>query len=74
MTHDDSPTFIIQGTVDKIIPVPQSIAFDQALKNAGVPEQLTLLPGITHGFRFQIGSLNLALAVRAFLNRVGVGS
>ena len=72
ITHvsaDDPPTYIIQGDADKIIPVPESIAFDKALKSVGVAEKLTILHGTPHGFRFHIGPLNLAADVRAFLAR-----
>ena len=70
VSSDASPTFIIQGTADKVIIPASSTAFDQALKGAGVMEQLTFLEGIPHGFRFRVGSRDLAAEVRAFLDRV----
>lgn len=70
VSPDDAPAFLIQGTADKIIPVSQTVAFDEALKDAGVAESLTLLPGVPHGFRFRIKTLDLAAEVRAFLDRV----
>lgn len=71
ITHvsaDDPPTYIIQGDADKIIPVADTVAFDAALKAVGVPEQLTIVKGIPHGFRFHISEINLAASVRSFLS------
>lgn len=70
VSPDDAPTYIIQGTADKVIIPASSTAFDQALKDAGVIEQLTFLNGIPHGFRFQVGSRNLGTEVLTFLDRV----
>lgn len=70
VTPDDAPTYIIQGTADKVIIPESSIAFDQALKDAGVTEQLTFLNGIPHGFRFHVGQRNLAAEVLTFLDKV----
>jgi acetyl esterase/lipase len=68
VSRDDPPTFIIQGTADKIIPTSQSTELADALRAAGVSVQLTFLPGITHGFRLRIGGYSLVPSVLAFLD------
>lgn len=70
VTPDDAPIFIAQGTADKATIAETNIAFDQALKSAGVAQQLVVLQGISHGFRFQISTLDLGAEARAFLDRV----
>jgi acetyl esterase/lipase len=70
VSPDDPPTYLIQGTADKVVIPESTIAFDQALKDAGVMEQLTFLNGIPHGFRFHVGARDLGAEVRAFLDRV----
>jgi acetyl esterase/lipase len=69
VTANDPPMFIIHGTADRIVPYQQSVELDTALKDAGVPEQLTLESGVTHGFRFRIGALDLLPQVVSFLDR-----
>lgn len=70
VSQDDAPTFIAQGTADKATIADTTVAFDRALKDAGVPEELALLQGIPHGFRFRLSTLNLGAEARAFLDRV----
>lgn len=78
VTPDDPPMFIIQGTGDQIVAPDQSINFAAALADAGVPVELTILPGATHGFRFRGRSVDLMPSLLNFLdqslNRVPAGS
>jgi len=60
VTSDDAPTYLVQGSADKIIPVAQTTTFHQALREAGVKSSLQILPGVPHGFRFFLKHLNLA--------------
>lgn len=45
------PTLLIHGTVDLDVDYKQSVQMADALKNLGVPHQLILLEGASHGFR-----------------------
>ncbi|MET0337829.1 MAG: alpha/beta hydrolase [Caulobacter sp.] len=47
---DDPPFLLIHGEADKVVPASQSIAFAKALKYAGVPSDLVLIPGADHSF------------------------
>jgi acetyl esterase/lipase len=62
------PFLIFQGTRDKIVPYQGTIAFNQALSDAGNSAQLVLLDGATHGFHFSVGRTDLLPQVIAFLN------
>ncbi len=68
VTPDDPPMYIIQGTADRIVAPDQSSNFASALRDAGVPVELTILPGAAHGFRFRVGGLDLMPQVLAFLD------
>jgi acetyl esterase/lipase len=46
----DPPTLLVHGTADTLVPPTQSEAFDAALKKAGVPVEVVLLPGANHGW------------------------
>lgn len=46
----DPPALIMHGDGDHAVPPGQSIAFDKALKAAGVSSTLVLVPGADHGF------------------------
>jgi acetyl esterase/lipase len=66
----DPPFLIFQGSTDKANPLPQSLSFAQALRRAGVPTQVVVLPGVPHGFRLKLdhGKVNLLPQIVAFLN------
>jgi acetyl esterase/lipase len=71
----DPPTLIFQGGADTGVPPDQSQRFADALTAAGVPNQLVFLPGIGHGFKFQIGRMSLVPFTVAFLdNALGLNS
>jgi dipeptidyl aminopeptidase/acylaminoacyl peptidase len=46
-----TPTLIVHGTEDIIVPVSQSYEFFRALKDHGVPTELVVYPREPHGFR-----------------------
>jgi acetyl esterase/lipase len=48
-TKDDPPFLIQQGDKDNLVPVGQSQALDSALKEAGVPVEIMIVPGAGHG-------------------------
>ena len=50
VTADDPPFLIMHGGDDPTVPVEQSIAFDQALRDAGVGSTLLIIDGAGHGF------------------------
>jgi dipeptidyl aminopeptidase/acylaminoacyl peptidase len=53
VTHVDSkdpPALLIHGEVDRVVPVSQSRAFDQALKAKGVAAELIVIPAVDHSF------------------------
>jgi acetyl esterase/lipase len=64
----DPPTLIFHGENDKGVPPDQSVEFAAALRNAGVPNTLILIPGAAHGFHFRAGGEDLAPEVAAFLD------
>lgn len=49
VTRDDAPTLILHGDQDKLVPLVQSELLAAALRKAGVPVTLKVLPGAAHG-------------------------
>jgi len=49
------PTFLLHATDDLVVPVENSLAFYQALKNQGVPAEMHIYPEGGHGFSLAIG-------------------
>ena len=49
VTPDDPPFLLIHGDADKTVPYQQSQLMEAALKKAGVPVKLVILPGLDHG-------------------------
>ncbi len=64
ISRDDPPFLHLHGTADETVPVGQSVAFDRALRAAGVPSTLLLAEGAGHAF-FSPKVLGL---MRAFLD------
>jgi acetyl esterase/lipase len=53
VTHvsaDDPPTLIIHGDADKLVPIEQAEAIVAKLKDAGVPAELVVKKGASHGW------------------------
>jgi acetyl esterase/lipase len=68
VTPDDPPMALFQGTNDRIVAPDQPTELAQALRAAGVPAQLHLLEGRTHGFRFRGRRVDLLPGILAFLD------
>jgi len=52
ITADDAPFFAFHGTNDERVNCEQSVKFDAALKNAGVPSLFVPITGSGHGIPF----------------------
>jgi len=50
ITPSASPMFILHGDHDPIVPLQQSVEFNDALQKAGVESHLTVIKGGGHGF------------------------
>ncbi len=61
----DPPTLIAHGRQDPLVPMSQSQLFEEALRKAGVPVQLHLVPGAGHS----VTQMNLDREVAAFFDR-----
>jgi dipeptidyl aminopeptidase/acylaminoacyl peptidase len=48
LTPDDPPTLVLHGTIDQIVPVRQSDALVDKLKELGVPYRYERLEGWPH--------------------------
>lgn len=69
VSPSSAPTLLIQGGSDPLVPVSQSVELAQALKAAGVRNQLLILPGGGHDLNFPAGtSRNLVTQILEFLN------
>jgi acetyl esterase/lipase len=67
VTRDTPPVLLIHGDADLHVPLDQSRRLAAALNAAGVPHQLTVVPGARHGFDFHIGRRDLLPDILAFL-------
>ncbi|HWI62484.1 MAG TPA: alpha/beta hydrolase [Symbiobacteriaceae bacterium] len=56
VTKDDPPVLSIHGQDDKIVPLSQPESLHEALRKAGVQEQLVVVPGYGHNVAY-IGSV-----------------
>lgn len=65
VTAATPPMLIIHGTLDKTVPVQQSLTLDAALRKAGVHSELLLLPGIGHQFVGDSADATHAASVQA---------
>jgi acetyl esterase/lipase len=50
VTPDDAPTLIIHGDADKLVPIQQAELIITKLKEAGIPAQLVVKQGASHGW------------------------
>jgi acetyl esterase/lipase len=64
----DPPTFLVHGANDPLVPVSQSEELAAALRDAGVPRQLVVIPGGGHDLDFPIKTpRNLVFRILEFL-------
>lgn len=65
----DPPTFLVHGGTDPLVPVSQSQELAAALRQAGVPNQLVVIPGAGHDLDFPIKTpRNLLFQILEFLD------
>lgn len=65
ISKDDPPFLIMHGDKDPMVPLAQSEMLRDALKSAGVPVELKVIPGAGHGF----GSRQIFRQVLAFFDK-----
>lgn len=66
---NDPPVLILHGTGDKTVDYHQSEMFDEALKKAGTPHELILIPGAPHTFHLQPKQRDLRPVVLGFFDK-----
>ncbi len=66
---DGPPILILHGTADKTVDVKQSEDFAQALKRAGAPHELVIIPDAPHTFHLQPKERDLRPMVLGFFDR-----
>jgi acetyl esterase/lipase len=73
--HADVPPILtLQGTEDKLVPVSQAEALDDAVRRAGGYHQLHLVQGGVHSFHLQPPQEDLRSVVLGFLRAILVGA
>ncbi|MGB8167625.1 MAG: alpha/beta hydrolase [Chthoniobacteraceae bacterium] len=66
---DGPPILILHGTADTTVDVSQSEGFAEALKKAGAPHELVIIPGAPHTFDLQPKQRDLRPVVLGFFDR-----
>lgn len=66
---DNPPILILHGTADKTVDVSQSERFAEALKKAGAPHELLIIPDASHSFHLQPKQRDLRPVVLGFFDR-----
>jgi acetyl esterase/lipase len=66
------PVISVHGDDDGTVPYTQSVRLHEALKQAGIPQQLVTIPGGKHGGFSRDESRRAFAAIDAFLDRVGL--
>lgn len=66
VTKDDAPFLLVHGDRDGLVPAGQSQLLHEALRAAGVPSAIHIIPGAGHGFR---GGPEMDPLVDEFLDR-----
>ncbi|MBT6630786.1 MAG: prolyl oligopeptidase family serine peptidase [Gemmatimonadetes bacterium] len=54
VSADCPPMLIIHGEIDPTVPLEESLIFHDALTAAGVDSTLNILPGIEHGWNWNL--------------------
>lgn len=65
----DPPMLLLHGTADATVPVRQSELLAAALKQAGVPHELVIVPGAPHSFHLEPRQKDLRPIVIGFFDR-----
>lgn len=65
----DPPFLILHGTADKLVPVEQSEILARALKQAGVEQELVVIPDAPHSFHLQPKQRDLRPLVLGFFDK-----
>jgi dipeptidyl aminopeptidase/acylaminoacyl peptidase len=52
----DPPMFLVHGEIDNLVPLAQSTVFQEALTQAGVPNQLLVVKNAGHSFKPKPGT------------------
>src|SRR6185295_9325225 len=68
-TKDDPPMLILHGTKDTIVPLAQSALLAEALKKAGVAQELVVVEGARHSFHLEPKEQDLRPKVLGFFDR-----
>jgi len=68
-TKDDPPALILHGTKDALVPVAQSQLLSDALKKAGVEQELVVVEGAPHSFHLQPKEQDLRPKALAFFDK-----
>ncbi len=72
LTHvdkNDPPVLILHGTADKTVPVADSEALAAAMKAAGAPHELVIIPDAPHSFHLQPKQRDLRPLVLGFFDK-----
>ena len=64
--------FSVHGDADQLVPLAHSTRLHEALKKAGVANELMTIPGGGHGGFSPIESQRISTAMRAFLAKQGI--
>ena len=64
--------FSVHGDADQLVPLAHSTRLHEALKKAGVPNELMTIPGGGHGGFSPTESQRISAAIRAFLAKQGI--
>ncbi|WP_159888315.1 alpha/beta hydrolase [Paenibacillus puerhi] len=63
----EPPFLIVQGDADTLTPLEEAVVFTRKLQAAGSHAELTILPGVGHGFGYGIGTEAQKAACEAIL-------
>jgi acetyl esterase/lipase len=66
------PVFSVHGDADTLVPYSHSVRLHDALKKAGVVNEMMTIPGGGHGGFAPVEALRLSAAIRAFLAKQGI--
>jgi acetyl esterase/lipase len=66
------PVFSVHGDADTLVPYTHSVRLHEALKKAGVVNEMMTIPGGGHGGFSAAESVRISTAIRAFLAKQGI--